>query len=211
MSAPRTFIVVGVAKSGTSMAAGLLRLAGVHFGTTEEFGDYERESENMYLIDRVRTGDRQAIEEMNARYGVWGMKHPLLAGQLPWLLHACRNPHFVFCYRDVVAVAEHKRKGDRTFDPTVFAETMRQDLLTLQTMTEFAAARRPIQPPMLFVGYEKASRSPNDTVQRVVDFTGLEVSQLQRDRMFYWINPSAGYRSVREMMGHGDEAHVDAG
>lgn len=207
----KTFIVVGCAKSGTSMSAGLLRLAGVHFGTTEEMGDCEPQSENMYIIDRVRQGDRQAIDEMNARYNVWGMKHPLLVGQLPWLLSACHNPHFIFCYRDLAAVAKHKRKGDRAFDPVKFAETMKYDGLTVQTMTEFAAARRPQQPPMLFVSYETASRVPNETRDRFVDFTGLEVSQIQRDRMFYWIKPGAGYRSVRELMGHGDETHVDAG
>ena len=100
---PRTIVVVGLARSGTTMTAQALKELGVDMGSTNVV------LENGELARLVERGDpkgfKQKINELNAQNEVWGFKRPMAYRYAKTLENAFRNPHFIFIFRDIFAIA----------------------------------------------------------------------------------------------------------
>lgn len=103
-AAQRTYIVIGLGRSGTSFVASVLEYLGVFMGDEAT----ERTLEDLRLgkpMDNRDNGATSAvIADYNARHDVWGFKRPSM------LLHAARtetmfrNPHYIFTHRDFFAI-----------------------------------------------------------------------------------------------------------
>jgi hypothetical protein len=103
-----THIVLGCPRGGTSMIAGLLRLAGVymgekinennnedlefiaHKGIRAIFTHPERAEEKTRLLDAYRT----LIAKRNRERVLWGWKDPIAIYYLKEVFDGLRNPHF---------------------------------------------------------------------------------------------------------------------
>src|SRR5262245_59545157 len=95
---------MGHAHGGTSMIAGLLRLAGIPMGTQID----PTTSEDIEFRQRRPGALRALIEKRNAEHFVWGWKAPDSIQFLPQLLPGVRSPHVIMIIRDPFATTRRE-------------------------------------------------------------------------------------------------------
>lgn len=187
----RTIVVTGVARSGTSMVAAVLRAAGLHMG------DFVHDvvHEDAQILEIVQSQDmnllRDIIQDRNKKYNSWGFKVPNLHAHMRYdSLNMFRNPHLVAIYRDPAAVAKRNALSEHT-DPLdgVLAASG-----AMQALTRFA---QQAGCPLLLLSYEKIIGFPPLLVDSLAEFCGLAVGPAQRAALLKQVQPnSAEYRAA---------------
>ena len=102
----RTLIVVGVARSGTSMVAGVLEKLGVFMGTRRDqivFEDTELAA--MLEAQPPIENARDWLRARDSVHQVWGWKRPDAFKYLSSYLPAFRNPCLIVTFRDLLAIS----------------------------------------------------------------------------------------------------------
>ncbi len=213
-SAPRTIIIIGPPRSGTSMVAGALHNMGVFLGRSAESPIFEdnrldsafvsepgSEPESKRLLD--------AIAEYNASHQVWAYKRPTLAIKHIRLIHSCfRNPLYIFCFRDILSTANRNRISAGA------------DLLTsmesaLSGFGEMVRFLGEAHPDALLLSYEKALSDKDAFLVELMEFCGLETSA-ERVRMAAdFVTPTPkGYveysERARDVHGYLDAVRIDS-
>lgn len=183
-TAPRTLIVTGIARSGTSMVAGILKDAGVFMGEVL----HEVVDEDATMLQLLQSRDLSALKHLiaarDAARPVWGFKIPNLHAFLrAEEVGLFRNPRLVVIYRDPVAVAVRNALSEH------FAE---MQALVAATNAAFALARfvECSGVPVLLLSYEKALSFPHLTIDHLLSFCGLTVDQATRNRLFRRVQPN---------------------
>ncbi len=180
----RTFIVSGIARSGTTMAAAVLREAGLFLGSSlAEVGHEDRE-----LLAILESGQREllagAIARRNAEHRDWGFKipniHAYLRGQD---LLRFRNPHLILLFRDPVAVSVRNAISEMFDQFATMADTASAQL----SVIEFVRAT---ECPCLLVSYEKALVFPERFVQALTGFCGLSPDAETATRLMGLVEPN---------------------
>jgi len=101
----KTIVVVGVARGGTSMIAGVLFHMGVFMGKKACPPVFE----DVHLANAIETGDiqeiRNIISEYNDRNHIWGFKRPSIIDHLDIMHHEFLNPIYIFVFKDMAAIA----------------------------------------------------------------------------------------------------------
>jgi hypothetical protein len=183
-AAGKTIIVTGVARSGTSLIAALLKAADVFMG---EFL-YDVVNEDAHMLELLRSRDRtllkQLIRQRNGKHASWGFKIPNLNAYLkPDDLSLFRNPHLVIVCRDPVAVAvrnalsEHYSEMEAMFNATT----------AMQALSYFVQRT---QCPVLLLSYEKALSFPNTVIDSLMGFCQVEIDEFKRGELFLQIKPN---------------------
>jgi len=182
--AERTLIVTGVARSGTSMVANVLREAGLYLG------EFLREVvvEDAQILELLRTRDmaalRQLIGERNAAFPVWGFKLPNLHALLRHdELTMFRNPYLVLIYRDPVAVAVRAALSEYYDAVEAVAATGAAQEGLLQFMHRAGC-------PALLLSYEKTLISPQPVIDALLSFCGLSVPASGQPNLLAAVRPN---------------------
>lgn len=198
----RTIIVLGVARSGTSMVASVLRQLGVFMGAEAVPPVYE----DVRLAKAIETGAqadaRRVVAEYNETHATWGFKRPGALGYLNELSTLVRTPIYVVVFRDPLAIANRNAISMRA-DPL---RSIHQTLKQYAVLHDFLVSQSPVA---LLVSNEKALLKPDVFVQQVVDWLGLDVPQQQRDRAAACIlvdTPQYLDASRLKFLGHLDRA-----
>jgi hypothetical protein len=103
---PRTFIISGIGRGGTTLVAAILRESGIFLG--KRIADPVNEDMDMLHVLRAddAAGVDDIISERNALGTDWGFKVPHIAAYLnPDEVQRFRNPHLILIFRDPVAIA----------------------------------------------------------------------------------------------------------
>ena len=180
---PRTLIVTGAQRSGTTMVSALLQQAGIFIGS--EINDIVYEDEE---IDRIlRSGDanslRRLIAARNAVHSVWGFKLPSLWGDLPpGQLGWFTNPHVIVTFRDPVAIAV--RTAVSEYQDVMRA--VREAVADQQEMLDYVDA---LSCPSLLLSYEKALMAPADSIDAIMRFCSIQVNDTLRARLAAVVEP----------------------
>ena len=180
----RTLIVSGIARSGASLLAALLKAAGVFMG--DFLHDVHNEDAQIVELLRRRDMDvlKQLIRERNQRHALWGFKLPNLHMHLRYgELALFRNPHLLLICRDPVAVAVRNVLSEQNGELQALAHAA----TALHSLAEFA---RLGNCPTLFVSYEKALAFPNLMLDSLGDFCGLEFDMATRARLLLEVQPN---------------------
>ena len=182
--AKRTLIVTGIARSGTSLVAGLLRDAGVFMG--EFVHDVVEEDASMLQILSSRDMPRLSgiIQKRNADHGTWGFKVPNLHAFMRYdELSQFRDPHLIIIYRDPVAVSVRNALSEH------YGEL---EGLAAATSAAYALARfvQRVPCPVLLLSYEKALAFPNLIIDSLLSFCDLRIDEAARARMFLRVQPN---------------------
>jgi adenosyl cobinamide kinase/adenosyl cobinamide phosphate guanylyltransferase len=180
----RTIIVTGVARSGTSLIAGLLREAGLFMGDYI----YEVVNEDSQILEFLHSGDRgmlrRLIRDRNSSHSNWGFKIPNLhAYLLHQELRLFRNPHLVVITRDPVAVAIRNNLSEHVDQ----MEALKAAADAMQAMAYFISQARC---PTLLLSYEKALAFPNVTIDSLIEFCGLRSPEHVRNKLFAQVQPN---------------------
>lgn len=167
-SVPRTYVVFGMPRGGTSLIGGMARLCGLPFGDDLR-GNHEDPILN--YDNYVRQGVapvpaiRDAILRRNNEHEVWGWKYPRAIRYLDKVRTDLRNPHLILVMRDPVAAAgRHGRaQGGRA---TAVRYQHQLQSANIDLVERWAV-------PTLLVSYERGSQRPMQLARQLADFLGL--------------------------------------
>ena len=198
----RTFIISGLARSGTTMAAQVLREAGLYLGTHLA----ELVCEDLELLTILQEGQHEgrrgggrgtmldrAIARRDAEHRDWGFKIPNIQGFLRYTdLSRFRNPHLVLIFRDPVAIAVRNSISEYFDQLTALSDAV----VALGSLVAFVEHT---DCPSLLMSYEKALISPEDFVDTLTRFCGLDPAPDSRSRIADLVrpNPEAYLRGAR--------------
>lgn len=167
---PRTLIVLGVPRGGTTMIAGVLHHLGIYMGESGNRANLE----DIPLADAVEAEDidsvREVLRQRDASFDVWGWKRPSARKYLDLIEAEFRNPHFVMIWRDPFVAAQ--RRAIATGHD--LAKTMRSTWKAQGRLVDFAQAT---SRPLLMLSYEKIVRRPDLGVGAVADFAGVTTTR----------------------------------
>jgi hypothetical protein len=166
---PKTLVVVGVGRGGTSIVAGALAALGVFMGDGSEPPVFEdvRLAEAMEASDLDRV--RSIVAEYDRRSPVWAFKRPSIIRRLEMMHAVFRNPVYLFVFRDILCVANRNVLS-------MYAEllpSLRQPLEHYARILDFIEHANPSG---LLISTEKALLHRDRFVLRLVEFGGLEQS-----------------------------------
>ena len=180
----RTIVVTGVARSGTSLIAAVLRAAGLHMG------DFIHEvvNEDAQMLEIVRSRDtallRAVIQQRNAKHARWGFKIPNLHAYLRHdELNLFRNPYLIVICRDPVAVAMRNTLSEHK-------EELQGLIAAADAMAAMARFAEQANCPLLLLSYEKVLSFPPLLIDSLVDFCGLTVGPAERQTLLAQVKPN---------------------
>jgi hypothetical protein len=167
---PRTIVVLGVERGGTSMAAGVLRALGLDMGAR---AGLNHEDPRFLTDDSTRLTAR--IKARNAASDVWGFKLPKASLNLGFWQGALRNPRYVIVYRNPLSVADSwvQRRAGNVSD-------------VLERIEAYQGAQRALissGAPVLLLNYERAladEQSKQQCVQDLAHFAGVPLDHQAR-------------------------------
>ena len=203
--ADRTLIVLGVARSGTTMVAGALHQLGVDMMAGQRpnpvYEDVElgeaMEARDARLLSRL-------IAARNARAPVWGWKRPSALAHIARLERQFRNPHYVVVFRDLLAIANRNRISVRAD----LLENLDETLAQYRALLGFV---RRTQRPLLLVSYEKAMTDRDGFLDALVDYIGgCDAQARERAGDFIRINSPAYLLSARNWRIRGELSSIEA-
>ncbi len=187
---PKTVIVVGHARSGTSMVARALHIAGLPMGLPSPvLSNYEDKELVAVLRDAIEAppldGDRldELICHRNSRHGSWGFKAPAALNSLSYLIQRTRNPHVVVVFRDILATSLRESLAAQADTWESLESSLSYEILVLRFL-------RNTDIPCLLVSYEKALMNPRYLCEQLARFTNLESDSDWMDRAVLEMNPS---------------------
>lgn len=161
----RTLIVLGLARSGTTMVASALHHLGVPMCDRPNIV-----YEDSALSEAMESGDddrlQQLIEQKNRAHAVWGWKRPSSIEHGAKLERMCRNAEYIVVFRDILAVANRNRIAVGSDLLGNMEESVRQ----YATLIEFL---RMTQRRALLISYEKAIQQPKEFVKALADFVQI--------------------------------------
>jgi hypothetical protein len=161
---PRTFVVFGVARGGTSAVAGLMRKLGIQMGDSLDNTHEDRD-----FIGKPNPARVAAIDDRNAKHQVWGWKDPNAANYLHVVAPKLVNPHYICVFRDSASIGiAHKRWHKREIRFALADITIQQQKNLFWLMNETA--------PCLLVSYEKLTSKPGEFARELAEFTGFPPS-----------------------------------
>ncbi len=181
---PKTVIVSGLARSGTSMVARILAEAGVFLGEAKDEIVYEDHELARFLEKQDLVRLRRAIAARNLLYDLWGFKKPNIHDFInPKHRSFFRNPYYIFTFRDPVAIAK------RNIVSELFEDTMSlgQVVKMQAVMVKFILRLRH---PVLLISYEKALEAPAQCAESIAAFVGLTVDEDRKERMLASVEPN---------------------
>jgi hypothetical protein len=159
---PRTYIVMGVMRGGTTMVAGVMRALGLFMGAAVN----EDNQECAEFADRPVSEMIETVARNNAAHAVWGWKYPNAADYVDRLWPHLRNPHLVCVFRDSVANGQ----GLNRWHPMGRIQAVQEGLLRQQKNLNLIALRNC---PSILVSYEKAERDKALFVAELAGQLGL--------------------------------------
>lgn len=113
----QTIIIIGAARSGTSIPASILHHAGVYLG--EYTNGFQYEDKHLRLnLDNDKEQQleefKKIIIERNEQYKVWGWKDVNIIWYLQEILPVVRNPVFIFTSRSPLHIGYSSYVKDKT-------------------------------------------------------------------------------------------------
>ncbi len=180
-----TTIVVGVARSGTSMIASMLRAMGVSLGERVDNIVHE-DVELAKLLEQDRPDNRklsQLVDMRNASHSRWAWKRPDAFRYIESALHEFRNPRFIIPFRDTLAISLRNVISAES----EFANTFRKTANDYVLLSQFVER---LQCPALLLSYEKSVMHREATVEAVADFLSIKLNDARRNKALAAIEPN---------------------
>lgn len=191
---PRTFVVFGVPRGGTTMVARIVEQLGVPMGQDLPT-NYEDQAFNFDFMPDEFKADRskmrasliEAIRQRNQSHSVWGWKYPRANIYLNQILEHVRRPHLICVLRDPLASSLRPmgRKDFRAKRGKLMGSPIKLIEQHLAWQNRNLEIIRKSNCPSLICSYEKAVVSPADFVKEIAGFVGLNSSS---DRIAYAVD-----------------------
>jgi len=173
-----TIVVVGVARGGTSMSAGILYHLGVsmHAARPPVFED-----QNIAAVFESGADIDADISEYN-QTDQWAFKRPQSIEYLAKLEASLRNPRFIFVFRDVLALANRSEISVSSDSLPLMQKALHQYAIAVDFLQTTSL-------PCLMCSSEKIVAYPEQSVRAIAEFGGLEPDAKKINAAIQFINP----------------------
>ncbi len=187
---PKTVILAGLSRSGTSATAAVLNALGVHLGETQD-GHFETV---IFKRDPFAAADWDAMQGYvdcaNEEHEYWGMQTWLNPQHISKIAGAVRNPHLISTNRDPAAIIQrHMQTGEGEYvadlEALMFSVPQRQAML-------WAIAQTSTLPTML-LSFERLRVNTEQTIIDIADFLCLSPTVEQYELADARVNRAGGY------------------
>ena len=197
----KTIVVMGVARSGTSMAAIVLHHLGVHMGIGRDDVIYERADVYNKLENKKINRFKRFVELENQKHNLWGWKRPRSIEYVQRFEPHIRNPHYVIPFRDLLAIAT---RNNLTIDADVTENLFQVYKFGYKKVIRFLHRNK--QPTFLF-SYEKAITDPKTFVNKLAEFVGVD-SQDKIQKAIQAIQPNQEQYIKRNVNIHKGNSYI---
>ncbi len=210
--AQKTVIVLGAARSGTSVTAGILDILGVDFGNVMSSGygnpsGYFEDKEIRYLTTEVfkqAGGDlmkppplekilqqKDKVEDkikklcLNKSRGklLWGWKLPSSNLIVEWFLPYVKNPYFIVVLRNPLSVATSLVKFETYKGSQTLTLCEALRLGNYFNKEIIELLKRHPDLPRIFVAYEDLMEEPIKESKKLADFLGVPMTKKERGKI----------------------------
>jgi hypothetical protein len=182
--APKTVVILGLPRGGTSMVAGVVRELGIDLGPRLGVNH-----EDPHFLPTDLDVIRRRIRERNAQDQTWGWKMPHSTDYIDRIETDLRNPHVIFVFRNILGVAlSQERHSAAELDIALD--------FSLQKMGTMLSKIGKLSCPKLLIDYDSAVRAKEDFVSTLSSFLGLEPDSAEVTRALAFIDPAQGYRQI---------------
>ena len=167
---PRTLIVLGAPRGGTSAIAGALAATGLFMGGGASGPVFE----SLALANAIEKGEdtkvRELIGAFDAEHDVWAFKRPGYNNYVGQYHSFFRNPIYLVILRDPVATANRGYISSRL--KANFTKKLHHILSIQSRILGFLDSSGA---PAVLISYEKLLQSPESTLRLVFAATGLKI------------------------------------
>ena len=167
---PRTYIVFGVMRGGTSMVGGVMRALGIFMGDNID----ENNQESADFANGKIADMKETIRRNNEEHEIWGWKYPNAADYVDRLWPSIRKPHLVCVFRDCVANGQ----GLNRWHPFGGIQGVQEGLLRQQKNINLISLR---QAPAILISYEKAERNKSLFLKELSELVGMPADHSKFD------------------------------
>lgn len=201
----RTVIVLGAARGGTSMVAGLVRMLGVHMGDridppTNEDLDFVEGKEPLPAITNPKHPEHTKVletllaqvQKRNAEHDIWGWKDPLSFAYIAPLIAHMPNPHFVVVFRDLYSISARELEATGVDTLQTLGRAQNNYAWILEVLKRGDA-------PALLAGYEKILRKPVQYAKELAHFLGLPADEEYLRSVERFVQPERGHGRLDSM------------
>lgn len=182
----KTVLLMGMARSGTSMLAAVLDALGVNMGGNGIDGHYEREEFKWDFdkgIDRWRTTCSE-IERLNDEHKIWGSKIRLTGPWTDKIIKQVEKPCLIIIFRDLSAIlSRHISQPDHRTVPQLMEWMIRQQQMIWNVA-------RTTELPVMLVSCEKLRYDSMKTIDAINAFLMIGGN---RNEAFQRISKKGGY------------------
>ncbi len=191
-----TLVVIGVARGGTSMMAGVLWKLNVQMHAARP-PIYEDLPISRALEKDSPTEIENIIEQYNS-YDQWAWKRPMAIEHLASIEKQLRNPRFIFVFRDIFAIANRNAISMESETIPLMSKALQQYSRAVEFLSQTSS-------PCLICSSEKMLRYPQEIIQSVAKFSGLTPDAQTIEKAVRSINPEseAYLKSSRLNRSHG--------
>jgi hypothetical protein len=170
VSGPRTIVITGTGRSGTTATARVLQAAGM-----AKVGQRRFRTQDDYLFGPLmEANDPKFLEyakELDSKHDVWGFKWHL-AWKEP-IVTKLRNPIMVMLFRDCLTISQRAEISAIAIYRQSIEEWMRHVAERQFELASFCVNQKAM--PIVAVSYEKMLTRP-ETVRALVETLGLQYS-----------------------------------
>jgi hypothetical protein len=207
MTEEKAVVVLGNARSGTSMASGLLSILGVDMhqnhnphpqnpkGSFEDVNFiyvtskmHQDMKSNMSREDIKKKHLPRLTEIINNRGGVWGFKSALTHYSMDIIMPLLKNPHLIVVLRNIYHNAESYIVHQKDIYKNTI--TLEQSLRTISDSTKVLIDNvNTVKSPKVFVTYEDMKRSPLEELEKMAQFLKIPLTTKMKNEAVQFILP----------------------
>lgn len=182
---PKTVLVVGQPRGGTSAVATALDALGIYMGDPSELrhcGSFES-----FVFVHGTAEDKEAeAKRLNREKPLWGWKQPYGVEGLDNLPEAVHDLYCVFVFRDLAALFQAYKFHSNGTDEEVATFVSQQN-------AKLWKASQTTKWPSYLVSYERMKTQPYNFVMPLCEFLGIKIPMHQKAEAMARISHVGGY------------------
>jgi Sulfotransferase family len=183
-------LVLGSARGGTSMVAGVLAKLGIFLGEGAVSPVYESNELSGRLLGRSDRKAKSAVAELNANHASWAWKRPAAVYDLSRTMRRMQPNRVIMVFRDPMATASRRSMSVGDLQVSDFGGISEHLQMVLNEYSEMLALASGLKVPLAMVSYDTALRNPEEFVEQLVAFLGVSVKPEALASAIEFIKPS---------------------
>jgi len=228
MNKNKEVVVIGPARSGTSMVAGILYYMGVDMGQgpnpspSNPKGDFEDDdfrtlnreifksaksgsgcwfpptSEELNRVAHSFENKIKGLIESRSKKQIWGWKNPWNVAAAPLFIPHLNSPHLIFVFRNSDAIAKSGVRHTKRYEKLSYEEALRSAEASNSNLSRMTDEYKD-RYPTHSIQFENVIKNPEIEVYRLADFLGIKLSETKKRRIMEFVIPRDEIKKERKL------------